>query len=300
MSDYETTQRRRNITVGIFVFIALCALVWLIFMFNDLPGAVTTVRSYQVFVQFPSAQGVQEDTPVQFCGYQVGRVTDIMPPEPRYDKAKKKTYHQTMCVLGIERKYKTIPSNADIKVITRGLGSSYIDIQIDPNKDLVPLDPNHPESVYLYDKVRVQGSTGVANEFFPLESQRKLDKLADDLSTLINNTNEIIGDKQNKENIKKMLANLTDASEHAAEALEDFRKFSVAGTETGEELAKTVAELRLLIEKINAGDGTAGMLVNDARLYENLVENTEQLQILIEDIRNFVAEYRAGGIKVKL
>ncbi|MGD9109717.1 MAG: MlaD family protein [Phycisphaerales bacterium] len=300
MSDYETTQRRRNITVGIFVFIALCALVWLIFMFNDLPGAVTTVRSYQVFVQFPSAQGVQEDTPVQFCGYQVGRVTDIMPPEPRYDKENKKTYHQTMCVLGIERKYKTIPSNADIKVITRGLGSSYIDIQINPNKDLVPLDPNHPKSVYLCDKIRVQGSTGVANEFFPLESQRKLDKLADDLSTLINNTNEIIGDKQNKENIKKMLANLTDASEHAADALEDFQKFSVAGTETGEELAKTVAELRLLIEKINAGDGTAGMLVNDARLYENLVENTEQLQVLIEDIRNFVAEYRAGGIKVKL
>lgn len=269
-------------------------------MFNDLPGAVTTVRSYQVFVQFPSAQGVQEDTPVQFCGYQVGRVTDIMPPEPRYDKANKKTYHQTMCVLGIERKYKTIPSNADIKVITRGLGSSYIEIQIDPNKDLVPLDPNRPKSVYLCDKMRVQGSTGVANEFFPLESQRKLDKLADDLSTLINNTNEIIGDKQNKENIKKMLANLTDASEHAADALEDFQKFSVAGTETGEELAKTVAELRLLIEKINAGDGTAGMLVNDARLYENLVENTEQLQVLIEDIRNFVAEYRAGGIKVKL
>ncbi len=300
MSDYETTQHRRNITVGIFVFIALCSLVWLIFMFNELPGTVTTVRSFQIFVQFPSAQGVQEDTPVQFCGYQVGRVTDIMPPERRLDKNTGKTFHQTMCVLSIDRKYKTIPSNSNIKVITRGLGSSYIEIQIDPDKELDPQDPNRPETVYLVNKMTLQGSTGMANEFFPLESQRKLDELADDLSTLINNTNEIIGDKQNKENIKKMLANLTDASERATEALEDFQKFTIAGTETGEELTKTVAELRLLIEKVNSGDGTAGMLVNDGRLYENLLENTEQLQVLIDDIRNFVAEYRANGIKVKL
>jgi phospholipid/cholesterol/gamma-HCH transport system substrate-binding protein len=269
-------------------------------MFNELPGAVTTVRSFQIFVQFPSAQGVQEDTPVQFCGYQIGRVTGIMPPEERLDKNMGKTYHQTVCVLSIDRKYRTIPSNADIKVITRGLGSSYIDIQIDPDKELQPQDPNRPETVYLVNKMTLQGSTGMASEFFPLESQRKLDKLTDDLSILINNTNEIIGDKQNKENIKKMLANLTEASEHAAEALEDFQKFSVAGTETGEELAKTVAELRLLIEKINSGDGTAGMLVNDGRLYENLIENTEQLQVLIDDIRNFIAEYRTDGVKVKL
>ena len=42
------------------------------------------------------------------------------------------------------------------------------------------------------------------------------------------------------------------------------------------------------------------MLVNDGRLYESLLDNTEQLEILIQDLKEFAAEYRAKGIKVKL
>lgn len=300
MSDYETMQRHRNITVGIFVVIALCSLVWLIFMFNDLPSTVTAVRSYQVFVNFPTAQGVQVDTPVQFCGYQIGRVTDIMPPEPRYNPENGKTYFQTLCVLSIQKKYKNIPSNVSVKVITRGLGSSFIELKIDPNKELEPLDPNMPETVYLVDGMKLQGSSGMSSEFFPAESQEKLDTLIDGLTSLINNANEIIGDQTTKENVKTALANLADATEHAADAVEKFKEFTESGTQTSEELAKTIAQLRLLTERINNGEGTAGMFLTDGRLYENLLENTEQLGVLIEDLKNFVAEYRAKGIKVKL
>lgn len=38
MSDYETVQRRRNIVVGIFVIVAVAALVWLIFSSVICPG----------------------------------------------------------------------------------------------------------------------------------------------------------------------------------------------------------------------------------------------------------------------
>jgi len=55
VSDYETTQRRRNMIVGVFVIIGICALVWLIFKFGDLPSAVTKMGSFEVFVQFPTA-----------------------------------------------------------------------------------------------------------------------------------------------------------------------------------------------------------------------------------------------------
>ena len=64
MSDYETRQRRRNFIVGIFVILGMTSLVWLIFKFGDLPGIVTQYSSYEVFVQFPTATGVQKDTPV--------------------------------------------------------------------------------------------------------------------------------------------------------------------------------------------------------------------------------------------
>ncbi|GAG42342.1 unnamed protein product, partial [marine sediment metagenome] len=81
MSDYETTQKRRNITVGIFVVAAVCFLVWLIFMFGDLPVFVSRWKSYKVAVQFSTAPGVQENTPVRFCGYHIGRVTEMKKPK---------------------------------------------------------------------------------------------------------------------------------------------------------------------------------------------------------------------------
>ena len=65
MSDYETSQRRRNFVVGIFVILGLTALGWLIFKFGDLPGVVTRYRSFQVFVQFPTAPGVQRDKQIR-------------------------------------------------------------------------------------------------------------------------------------------------------------------------------------------------------------------------------------------
>ena len=286
--------------MGIFVIVALCALVFLIFKFGDLPGIVTEVRSFSVFVKFPTAQGVQRDTPVRFCGYQIGRVTNIMPPEPRPDSRTGKTYHQTMCVISIEKRYKNIPSNVDVKVITRGLGSSYIEMGVDPDRPLEPTDPDRPQTVYLVDGAQLQGSTGVSHEFFPEESQKKLDELMDALLALVNNANDVVGDSSNKENLKDALTNLSKMTAEAAQAFEDFRRFMTAANEASEDLSRTAAELRMITEEINSGDGTAGMLVNDGRLYENLLENTEQLETLLQSLKDLVAEYRAKGIKVKL
>jgi ABC-type transporter Mla subunit MlaD len=300
MSDYETTQRWRNITVGVFVIVALCALVFLIFKFGDLPGFVTEIRSFTIFAKFPSAPGVQKDTAVQFCGYQVGRVTQVMPPAPRLDPRTGQTYYQAMCVLSIEERYKTIPSNVDIKVITRGLGSSYIDLKVDPDKPLVPLDPNRPETVYLVNGLELEGSVGVSSEFFPEESQKKLSKLMDSLETLIKNTNDIVGDASNQKNLKATLAHLSEMAEQATRSFEDFQQFMDTANEASEDLSTVVKELRMVTEKINAGEGSAGMFINDGRLYENLLENTDELETLIQDLKNLVAEYRARGIKVKL
>ncbi|MDD5064672.1 MAG: MlaD family protein [Phycisphaerae bacterium] len=293
MSDYETAQRRRNIVVGIFVVVAICAIVWLIFMFNDFPTVVSKLSSFQVFVQFPTAPGVVKDTPVRFCGYPIGSVTKVMPPQIREDLNTGLKYHQTVVVLSINKKYANIPSNIKVKLMTRGLGSSYIELAVDPTLPLVQRDPNRPETAYLVDKMLLQGSTGMTSEFFPEESQKKLDELANSLTVFINNANEIVGDKANKENIKTTLANLSVATE-------DLKKLLASGVGTSEEINKTSAELRLILEKINSGQGTTGKLINDARLYEKLLENSDELEVLLKDLREMVAEYRKKGIKVKL
>ena len=325
MSDYETTQRRRNIIVGVFVIIGICALVWLIFKFGDLPSVVTKMGSFEVFVQFPTAPGVQTDTPVRFCGYQIGRVTKVMSPEIRKDMVSGLEYYQTVVVLSIDKKYVNIPSNIEVKLMTRGLGSSYIELKQHPDMPEVPIDPNRPETIFLVDKIWLQGSTGMTSEFFPEESQKKLDEVAEGLRTFISNANDIIGLPSNKENLQKMLANLADASQQATETMqqakqtiEEFRKFAAAGTstltnadakveelvvamvDTSEEIGKAAAGLRLILEKVNNGQGSAAKLINDGRFYERLLENTQQLQLLLEDIKLFVTTARDKGVPIKL
>ena len=292
MSDYETEQRKRNIIVGVFVVVAICAIVWLIFMFNDFPTVVSELRSFQVFVQFPTAPGVLKDTPVRFCGYPIGSVTNVMPPQIRKDLNTGLEYHQTVVVLSVNKKYVNIPSNVEVKLMTRGLGSSYIELSVDPTLPLTPRDPNRPETKFLVDKMLLQGSTGMTSEFFPEESQKKLDELVKGLAAFINNANEILGDKANKENIKTTLANLSVATE-------ELKKFLASGVSTSEEINKTTAELRLVLEKINSGQGSAGKIINDARLYENLLENTQEMEVLLRDLKELV-EYNKKGIKIKL
>jgi len=318
VSDYETTQRRRNMIVGVFVILGMCALVWLIFKFGDLPTTVTKMGSFEVYVQFPTAPGVQKDTPVRFCGYQIGRVTEVMSPEPREDLVSGLEYYQTVAILSIDKRYVNIPSNVEIKLMTRGLGSSYIELKQTPGKPAEPLDPNRPETIFLVDKILLQGSTGITSEFFPEESQKKLDELVDGIIALIANANDIIGSPNNKENLQKILDNLTEATEHAKETIQEFRKFAVAGTttlesadakaeelvvamvDTSEEVSKVAAQLRLILAKINSGQGSAARLINDGRFYENLLENTQQLQLLLEEIRSFVTTARDKGVPLKL
>jgi phospholipid/cholesterol/gamma-HCH transport system substrate-binding protein len=318
VSDYETIQRKRNIIVGIFVIVGLCALVWLIFKFGDLPTAVTKVGSIEVFVQFPTAPGVQRDTPVRFCGFQIGRVTAVTPPEIRIDMVTGMEYYQTVIVLAIDKRYVNIPSNIEVKLMTRGLGSSYIELKQHPGEPATPLDPNRPETIFLVDKIWLQGSTGTTSEFFPEESQKKLDELVENFKALLTNANDIIGGRENKENIKKTLANLAEASEQARQTIEEFQKFAVAGTstlqnadvkaekivaavlETSEELSKATSKLRLILEKIDSGQGTAARLINDGRFYENLLENTQQMQVLLEEFKSFIAQARDKGVPIKL
>ena len=302
MSDYETAQRKRNVTVGIFALVAVCSLVWLIYKFGDLPVKVSELNSFKVFVQFPTAQGVQKNTPVRFCGYQVGRVTDVEPPRVLRDLDTSRFYHQAVVVLSIDRKYDNIPSDVDVKLMTRGLGSSYIEliVVVDPVLPRAPHNPNQPGADFLVDKVWLQGSTGMTSEFFPAESQKKLEELVDGLSALVDNANDLLGDEENKENFRATLTNLSKASEQATQALKEFQEFFIAGTDASEELSKAVAQLRVILEKINDGQGTAASLVNDGRLYENLLENTHEMQALLQELKSFLAKAKEKGVPIKL
>ncbi len=296
MSDYEAIQRKHNIIVGAFVLVALCAFVWLVFKFGDMPVLISKVYSYEIYAQFPSAPGIQRDTPVRFCGYQVGRVTDVNAPKIMKDLKTGLEYHQIEIGIAIQSKYNNIPDDADIKLISRGLGSSYIEISYNAEKVAAHKGTIRP----LQQGDHLQGATGVANDFIPEQTQKKLEKIVTGLDLLIQNANDIIGDPNNKNNVKATLANLAQASKEASVTLEKFQQFSDAGVVAADELDRTLKELKLILEKINTGEGTAAKFVNDGRLYEQLLENSNQLQEVLKEITTLTQGFNKKGIRIKL
>jgi len=304
VSDYETRQKIQNIAVGIFVILGICAFTWLVFMFGDLPTLVGRINSFKVYVQFPSASGVQQDTPVRFCGYQVGRVTEIRPPEIldelQFGRKTGRRYFQSLVLLSIDKNYDKIPSNVDVKLMTRGLASSYIELVVEPNLPLMALEPDRPETEYLTDGALLQGSTGISSEFFPEQSQKKLDELAENMLKLTENINLIAGDPNNRENIKKSLDNFAKTTEQATKTLKELESFFRTANTTSEELTKSIAQLRMVIEKVNENKGSVGRLINDASLYESLLENSEQLKSLLKEAEEVVKKLKKEGVKVKL
>ena len=295
--------------VGIFVIVAVIAFFWLIFKFGDLPILVSEIKSFKIRVQFPTAPGVQKDTPVRFCGYQIGRVTDIKPPDVLQDQNTKQWYHQTMVIIAIDNQYNNIPNNIEVKLLSRGLGSSYIELKERETEE---------KGKFLVEGSLLQGSTGMSSEFFPEAMQKKLEELITGISALVKNSNEVVGNAENKENIKMTFANLAAASKEANEAVLQLKEAAIAGrtmlqnadtrTEqlttslvtTSDKLGEAVTNFNSLLDKINNGQGTAGKLVNDGRLYEQLLEDSKQLNLVLLDLKSFVEQSKEKGIPLKL
>jgi phospholipid/cholesterol/gamma-HCH transport system substrate-binding protein len=281
----------------------MMAFVGMMYKFQELPIIMGRLRSFQIMVNFPSAPGAQENTPVQYCGYQVGRVINVSPPFLYEDKQGRR-YHHIKVTIAIEKQYVDIPSNVDIRLMRRGLGSSYIELQLDPQRPLEPLDPADSRTMFLVDGMVLPGEASGASEFFPKEVQNRIETLVDSISTLADNINDILGDTDNKTNIKQTLANMTVLTDQTTKTLKSLEGFSDTGTDaisnTADRLDSTLAELQMVLAKVNTGDGTAARVLNDGRLYENLLDSSEELKMSLEQLKIFVNDINEKGVGVNI
>jgi ABC-type transporter Mla subunit MlaD len=200
----------------------------MLFRFRELPLAVTKFKSFDILVFFPEAPGVQSDTPVQYCGYQIGRVMKVLPPQLNGDA------HRVGVTLAIEKRYSDIPEQVDIFVMKRGLGSSYVELRLDPSKI------THPEK-YLKHGMKIDtGRVGMASDFFPPEVQAKLEDLVDSITALSDNANAIIGDGENQMNIKKMITSIETAFAQADATMKSVQQLSDVTAQSFQGLADKV------------------------------------------------------------
>jgi hypothetical protein len=66
------------------------------------------------------------------------------------------------------------------------------------------------------------------------------------------------------------------------------------------QVSKSLDSIQAITGKVNAGEGTAGMLVNDPKLYQSLVENSRELNLTITDLRRLVDQWEQEGVTLKL
>lgn len=97
------------------------------------------------------------------------------------------------------------------------------------------------------------------------------------LSRIFTNVESITENlKNNNEKLSSVFANIDRITD-------DVAKSNVK--QTLEDLQKSAAGLKLIVEKTERGDGSIGKLINDDSLYTNLNKSSENLSKLLEDMK---------------
>lgn len=149
---------------------------------------------------------------------------------------------------------------------------------------------------------------------------------------VLKNLNTLVGDETNRKNLSETLANLRSASAAMKESLDeitllandvrgtsgefraaivDIRGFmarmdellqglSGAGVETLQTFGSAAVAFEQVANRINEGKGTAGLLVNDNRLYEAMLEMMQRLDAAIGKFQETLEMWQRGELRFKV
>ena len=136
---------------------------------------------------------------------------------------------------------------------------------------------------------------------------------------------KVFGNIENQRNIKTSLSNLTRVTARAEEAMNAMRQFADQAREASgkitdsteavsrrienlteklikdaEEASKLLATINRIAMKLESGEGTAGKLISDPKLYNNLVDLARRMGMLLDEFRHLARTWKEKGLKVKM
>ena len=260
--------------------------------------------SFRSLVITPLASIPLPSAPVTLNGLAIGKVTKI-------------TINETTGRLLIELQLKT-----DFPISKTSKAALYApsliggkQIKIIPNlEDKDPaVDGQTLESV-----VELGLTESLGGKIEPIE--QKLNLMLANINTLVAGLNNVL-DKKGQEDLKRSLSELSQTMEqfHRASgslnSILDTNKGQINGVVTNfnkmssnfnkisdslnkADLGKTVRNLNQTLAKVdgvmsnlNSGKGTAGKLLNDDALYNNLSKTSKELELLLQDVRLYPTRY---------
>jgi phospholipid/cholesterol/gamma-HCH transport system substrate-binding protein len=187
------------------------------------------------------------------------------------------------------------------------------------NVNSIMAAPDTPEYAAMFPATAPGSTTGPATQ--PAPRRANLHNTVARLDQAMDNLNMIIGDQENQRNVVATLKNLAAASEAAkavmAQAQDVLAQVSgatkVAAQAVGsagkhiddlapklmdsvDKLSAVLTSLHNVAVKMESGEGTAGKLMNDPALYNNLQDVTAQLKTTLESTQQMLDEWKKNGI----
>ncbi|HET9276705.1 MAG TPA: MlaD family protein [Flavitalea sp.] len=280
------------------------AIVVLILGFNYLKGRNLTERSDKLYAIFPSVRGLAVSNAVLINGLQVGKVADMHETD--------KNLSGIIIDINLTKDI-NIPKNSVVTISSELLSTTAVDIVLGDSKTLAkdgdtlatkgnltvmgeltkninPAINNANEALIrlqmlitrLNEIVDPRTQSNIQGIIASLNSTSKsLDRLLNDkngsLARSLNNVELITGNfVKNNDKINNTLTNLDKASANFANLKLD---------EAIQSLKNTMAKLDNAVDKIDSKQGTLGLLLNDSKLYEQLLLTNRSLTTLLDDLR---------------
>ena len=281
----------KEVRIGIAGIIALCVLVYGI---NYLKGINMFKPSSYFYVKFKNVNGLAKSSPVFADGVRVGIVRDIY-----YD------YNQAENVV-VEVELDTelrIPKGRSAELTSELMGGVRMDILL----------ANNPREKYaIGDTIPGKLNNGMMESVAALMPQ--IEQMLPKLDSIMTSLNTILGDQSipaTLHSVEKMAANLEVTSgqlkvlmgrdipqltgklntlgDNFISISDNLKKIDYANTFN--EIEQTLANVKIVTEKLNSKDNTVGLLLNDPQLYNNLNATTANAASLLEDLKEHPKRY---------
>ncbi len=301
--------------VGIITILALLLLFW---GFNYLKGNNLFENDRTFYAVYERVDGLSSSRPVMVNGLKVGQVKSVYFHPDGSGRLMVKMAMEND--IQISRNTIARISSSDLlgdKMIDFALGddpnpaksgdtlSSEIQLSLadEVNKQVAPLKDKAEKLIGSIDTVLILVSGFLNNEtkdnFY--KTFTSLRRTFQNLESTVKSVDETVTASQEDivttvRNVASIAKNLEDNNEELSAIFKNFETISdslarVNFAQTFATLNKAVTAANEALDKINTGEGTAGKLLNDPAVYNNLEDASEQLNRLILDIKYNPARY---------
>jgi phospholipid/cholesterol/gamma-HCH transport system substrate-binding protein len=301
----------REIKLGILTVVTLFLVVWGL---NYLKGRDIFSRQITFFAVYNDVSGLIQSNPVSLNGVNIGQVNKIsfLPDnsgrilvECIVDNVVPIPVNSTSMLSGASltgnREIILILGDAS-QIINSGdtlASRMQVSLQEEVSQLVLPIREKAEELFAQVDSVMIifqaifnnESRTNITSSFRSI--QQTLENLESTTETIDRESTRIATILANVESISQNLSNNNENLSNIFQNISDVSDSLVAANirQTIAQADESIRNFNSVLDKINRGEGSAGLLVNDEQLYRNLENSANQLEQLLEDIRKNPGRY---------